>query len=67
MQSRWKALPHFVREVEEDRRTVLPQEYDVLLPCQLNGYIETAIERSIHHLCEKGLRIDTSKELFSND
>jgi len=67
MQSRWKALPHFVREVEEDRRTVLPQEYDVLLPCQLNGYIETAIERSIHHLCEKELRTDTSKELFSND
>lgn len=66
VQSRWKALPHFIREVEEDRRTVLPQEYDILLPCQLDGYIETAIERSIHHLGEKGLKINPAKESSPN-
>lgn len=66
VQSRWKALPHFIREVEEDQRTVLPQEYDILLPHQLDGYIETAIERSIHHLGEKGLKIDPAKESFLN-
>ncbi|MGI1807125.1 zinc dependent phospholipase C family protein [Exiguobacterium sp. TDN 0502] len=59
MQSRWKALPHFIKDLEEDRRTVLQQEYDILLPLQLDGYIETAIERSIYHLAEKGLKIST--------
>ncbi len=66
VQSRWKALPHFIREVEEDRRSVLPQEYDILLPCQLDGYIETAIERSFHHLGEKGLTIVPTKESSPN-
>ncbi|KOP29373.1 hypothetical protein ADM98_10860 [Exiguobacterium sp. BMC-KP] len=67
MQSRWKALPHFIREVEEDRRTVLQQEYEILLPHQLDGYIETAIERSIHHLRKKGVRVDISKASSPND